>query len=314
MIKPPITIATIDETMSQPICKAFAQGCGGDISYCDHIGKITPRLGSLRYTESQDPATKDNRQPKAGTTFQATFDNRSANTSRGCHVISSDPAQGTIATYGILRGSGKAMKKAKDFWYIDHGYIGRSEPNFKHNGYFRITKNALWHNGKGDRPSDRLEDVLKTLRSSAWRKATGSKHMLGSARIKPRKKDGKNIVLIPPSKYMTSYLELEGWTNETVSKIKKHTDRPIIISSKEKNPIYQALNEAWVVVTDHSNAAIDALMYGLPIIMTNPHREYGKIEDIEDPLFDLSILNTLCYNQWTIAEIKSGKAWRELNE
>ena len=121
-------------------------------------------------------------------------------------------------------------------------------------------------------------------------------------------------MLVPPSQYMTPYLGLHGWVNETVSKVKEYTDRPIIISSKEKNPIHQVISDAWVIVTDHSNSAIDALMGGVPIIMTNPARKYGKIENIEDPLFDQGILNTLCHNQWTIAEIKSGKAWGELTE
>ena len=255
MLQPPITITTIGGHMSQHLCKAFAQGCRGDLTVCDSNGNFTV-----------PPSLK-----------------------RSCD---------SIATYGILRGSGEAMKKAKDFWYIDHGYLGaRKAPLLS--GYFRITKNALWHNGKGDHPSDRLEDMLASA---------------GPARIRPRKKDGKNIILIPPSRYMAPYLGLENWANETISKIKKYTDRPIIISSKEKNPIYQALNDAWVVVTDHSNAAVDALMHGVPIIMTNPDREYGKIKNIEEPLFDHSILNSLCYNQWTIAEIKTGKAWRELVE
>ena len=76
----------------------------------------------------------------------------------------------------------------------------------------------------------------------------------------------------------------------------------------------EVIKDAWVVVTDHSNSAIDALIQGVPIIMTNPAREYGQIEDIEDPLFDRNILNPLSYNQWTLAEIKSGQAWRELTE
>ena len=240
--------------MSQHLCKAFAQGCRGDLAVCDSRGNFTV-----------PPSLKRSRD--------------------------------RIATYGILRGSGEAIKKAKDFWYIDHGYLGaRKAPLLS--GYFRITKNALWHNGKGDHPSDRLENVLASA---------------GLGKIRPRKKDGKNIILIPPSQYMAPYLGLENWANETISKIKQYTDRPIIISSKKENPVHQTLSEAWAVVTDHSNAAIDAIMYGIPIIMTNPAREYGKIESIEDPLFDQSILNTLSYNQWTISEIKSGKAWRELS-
>ena len=38
-----------------------------------------------------------------------------------------------------------------------------------------------------------------------------------------------------------------------------------------------------------------------------------KIEDIENPEFDrIPLLSALSYNQWTLEDMRSGKAWREL--
>ena len=69
-----------------------------------------------------------------------------------------------------------------------------------------------------------------------------------------------------------------------------------------------------VIVTDHSNAAMEAMIKGVPAIMTNPQRRFSCIEDIENPLLDRTILNTLAYQQWSLTEIHSGQAWSELTQ
>lgn len=214
--------------------------------------------------------------------------------SEGCggKTVYPEEAGSNIATYGILRGTEDVIKQAENFWYIDHGYIKRSNPAGTLNGYFRITKNALWHSGKGNYPTDRLNNIVPHIK-----KRTG----------------GKNIILAPPSKYMRAFLGLHDWEEKTIEEIKKYSDRPILISTKQQNPMNEVMKDAWAVVTDHSNSAIDALIQGVPIIMTNPARTYGKIENIESLDFDpIPLLSALSYNQWTLDEMRSGKAWREL--
>ena len=54
-----------------------------------------------------------------------------------------------IASYGILRGTGEIFRKSRDFFYIDHGYLGTSNRSFKKkatvikslDGYFRVVHN-----------------------------------------------------------------------------------------------------------------------------------------------------------------------------
>ena len=112
---------------------------------------------------------------------------------------------------------------------------------------------------------------------------------------------------------MRAFLGLHDWEEKTIEEIKKYSDRPILISTKQQNPMNEVMKDAWAVVTDHSNSAIDALIQGVPIIMTNPARTYGKIENIESLDFDpIPLLSALSYNQWTLDEMRSGKAWREL--
>ena len=49
------------------------------------------------------------------------------------HVNDFSDFNHSIAVYGYLRGTGEAIKKSKDFWYIDHGYFKQSSRSFKNN-------------------------------------------------------------------------------------------------------------------------------------------------------------------------------------
>ena len=52
---------------------------------------------------------------------------------------------------------------------------------------------------------------------------------------------------------------------------------------------------------------------GVPAIFTNPARKLGSIEDVENPPMDREFFKNLAHNQWTLEEIKSGRAWENLN-
>ena len=215
------------------------------------------------------------------------------------------PRLKNVAVYGILRGCDNAMKEADEYWHIDHGYFGAR------NQYYRITRNAILHDGKGNHDWDKFNKF--NIKFNNW------------------KKDGRYIVICPPSVPMISFLEIHGWLDNTIKEIRKYTNREIVLSQKpnaakgyyEKSllandlvnlPIKEALKDAWVLVTDQSNTMITALTQGVPIICTNKNRRIGKVEDIENPIYERDWLKNLAYNQWSIDEIRSGQAWRELNE
>ena len=48
-----------------------------------------------------------------------------------CHIEDFKDFSKTIATYGYLRGTGEAIKKSKNYIYIDHGYFVQSSRTFK---------------------------------------------------------------------------------------------------------------------------------------------------------------------------------------
>ena len=132
-------------------------------------------------------------------------------------------------------------------------------------------------------------------------------------KLKPWKKDGKYIIVIPPNKPMAKFLSIEDWIDKTIIALLKATDRDILISRKKQAPTTnppliskieekipqiksteasfdQHLSEAWAVITDHSNCMTKSLIEGVPVVCTNKNRKIGSIEEIERPIYDREIL------------------------
>lgn len=215
----------------------------------------------------------------------------------------------------VFRGitKSKHMRKCeeigRDYFYIDTGYFG----NGRKKSYHRITKNSMQNTGPViERPFDRLE-------------ATG---------VKPAKfRKGRNILICPPSeKAMSCFgLDLQKWLDETVSAIKNHSDRPIIIRTKPSrrdrvtiDTIEMALaNDVHCLVTYNSIAASEALILGKPAIALGPNAAqslcFNDITKIEDPFIpsreeQMAWAAHLAYCQFTEVEMRNGTAWHILNE
>jgi len=93
----------------------------------------------------------------------------------GCGgTITYKPEGKYIATYGIKRGSDVAIKQADNFWYIDHGYVGRSTTPHMCDGYYRICLNALVGRGQFNIDNDRRmppwAHTQLSLKAKLWKK------------------------------------------------------------------------------------------------------------------------------------------------
>lgn len=197
----------------------------------------------------------------------------------------------------------------RDFYYIDTGYFGNVRKKF----YHRITKNSMQNLGPIiARPFDRLAAV-------------------GWSRSKFRK--GRNILICPPSaKAMSCFeLDLDEWMADTISTIKKYSDRPIVIRLKgsrrdrtSSNTMELALSQdVHCLVTFNSIAATEALLLGKPAITLGPNAAQPlcsqSLADIENPYIPTAEeveawAAHLSYCQFSEAEMKDGTAWRILNE
>lgn len=216
---------------------------------------------------------------------------------------------GPVASYGLLRGCGEVIETARsmrhDFWHIDNGYFRQSDHNRNDlSGYYRITRNGFQVQSVKERKDDRWKNLRISIRKT-WNK------------------EGRKIVVIPPSGFLAQYQRIDKnfWINAVTREIQKRTDRQIFVK------LYKGrLEELWpdthCVVTHESMAALHALLEGVPAIALGKHcigSLSWKWENLEYPdYFDLGRVVKLChglaYEQWQLGEIRNGKAWRMLNE
>ena len=207
---------------------------------------------------------------------------------------------GPAAMYGILRGTGEIIRQCewmgRDYYYIDHGYLKAGH----YGGYYRVTKNARQADILDERvstpPSDRLERLGVNLR--------------------PWRRHGNHILVIPVTGAVGNFYGVDEnqWLAAAVSEISNHTDRPILTKPKGQGSLQDALKNCWCVVTHSSNVAVDALIEGVPVITLGEsvcNTISWNFADIEKPYWPERDwwLRAVCYNQWTLDEMRSGECW-----
>lgn len=187
-----------------------------------------------------------------------------------------------------------AIRSGNEFYYGDHAYFGRGK-------YYRITKNALQHSGFGNGSLERLKPFYEEARP--W--VRGSKVIVCAQSQPYHDRTGEN-----------------DWLDRTLKKLSLATDREIVIRRKnDHRPLQLDLDDAWCVVTQSSAAAIHGLMLGVPAICTSQCAascmSLSDVLMVEKPYYPddrMEWAAVLANNQWTLEEIKLGKAWRALNE
>jgi len=125
-------------------------------------------------------------------------------------------------------------------------------------------------------------------------------------------------LVCPPSEFYSSVFGLEKWEKDTVEAIRQVTDRPIVIrpkSSALQNPFNSALRDAFIVVTHNSNAAVEAVIAGVPVCVSPVSAAYPMstpIAELERPRKPdrTAWAYSLAYSQFTIPEMKNGTAIR----
>lgn len=156
--------------------------------------------------------------------------------------------------------------------------------------------------------------------------------------IKPWKQSGRFIIVAGMS---GKGAEVEGfepseWERRTVAELKSRTNRPIIYRPKPSwveavpmqgcryerglDDLPELLEDCHAVVTHHSNAAIDAMLAGVPAFTTAGAAsvlcpsDLSLIETPVRPEGREQFVNDLAYTQFTVAEMRDGTAWRHLKE
>lgn len=209
---------------------------------------------------------------------------------------------GVAVFYGIGPGMEhlwrQCLAEGRPYIYIDNGYFGRGE-------FFSATVNALRHDGTGRPDFDRLA----ARRVSIW----------------PWRKSGRHIVVCPQSDWFHRLHTRRGrdtWVERTVATLRAVTTRDICVRLKDDaTPLARDLDGAHALVTFTSNAAVEAVCAGVPVITTGAcaARTMGSASlfEIESPAFPGGRTRwaaCLAANQWTLQEMREGRCWSVLRE
>lgn len=197
---------------------------------------------------------------------------------------------GQAVVFGILRGCGEIIRQCewigREYVYVDHGYFKRGY----YDGYFRVCRNSLQVEPRKNYSSGRWEALNLDLKP--W-------------------KQGKHILVCPISGYLGKFLNIDPhkWTETVVREISRYTDRQIIVKHKDGTPL--PMKDAHCLVTYSSNASVDALISGIPVIILGNHpakQLSWTFSDIESPKYpdrEQWCFN-LAHSQFTLEEIRRG--------
>jgi hypothetical protein len=251
-----IAYPVANKAKSLDICKAFVQGCGGDVAFD----------GRLR--------------------------------------------DGPAFFYGVDESNVQAWRAVqldlrRDYYYCDNSYFDKSRQK-----YFRITKNALQHSGSGVSDCKRFESLgIEVL---PWRE----------------KQEHSSVILCPQSGHFMRCVAniFWDWTDATKAELRLWTAREFVVRqwSPDKGKMSRTLEadlilgNAHALVTYSSAAAIAAALSGVPTVSTGSSAARamgGALHQIEDlPTPDRTHwAGVLADNQWTLDEMRDGKAWAALN-
>lgn len=196
-----------------------------------------------------------------------------------------------------------------DFFHLDLPYIENWARTSSADAIktFRLSINALHKNKVFQRPGDRLQ----------WLTAS-----VGVTLRDLRPKQQGIILICPPSETMADFfqIDIDQWLAKTINEIKTHTDLPYRVRFKptqraQRTTLVQDLIETKCMVTFNSNAGVEALFHGVPVIShecapTGPvSLEFDELDNL--PSLDLTSWgNSLAYSQWSMDELSNGLALR----
>jgi len=183
----------------------------------------------------------------------------------------------------------RMSKSVKEWVYFDHSYFKRGWQL----GNFRAVRNGLHLTSPIIRPDDRLKK---------W-----------DVQIKPWRKSGSEIIVIPPTEAQTAYYDCGDWMPKTLAKLKQVTDRRVIIKAKDdKRLLLFYLETAHALVTFASVAGVEAAIAGVPVFATENCPAWqvsaGSLDNIEKPHYAENRHQWACglaYASWNWGEIRN---------
>lgn len=214
------------------------------------------------------------------------------------------PLDGTIGMVGcwptIVHHLRNMVRSGRPWFYVDNGYFAP----YKTGGYFRVSMNAMQHDGTGPGNKALYEKIGKPI--VPWRKS--GRHVL---------------VCFQSPRWMDMFHGgIEAATSRLRQKLREHTDRPIVFRHKGTDkPLERDLVDCHALVCFSSNAAVEAVLFGVPVFCLNDcaasRMGLNDLALIESPVYPDDRepwAHALAANQWTLSDMHSGKTWSDLRE
>lgn len=228
-----------------------------------------------------------------------------------------DRSKDPLVIRGIMKH--KLIKQCwqdqRPFRFVDSGYFGnQTSPSNPHGWklWHRIVPNNLQHNS------------LMAVAADRWQRHALTLHR--------RKHGSKILIAVPDEKPCIFYdIDLNQWLAQTIAVIKSHTDRPIEVRQRDpnrknrmRNSLIDALQDTHALVTFNSNAATEAIMFGVPAFVLAPSHAARPVANIDlakinDPWWpDQDLIHqwaaSLAYGQFHVEELQNGTAHRILDQ
>lgn len=209
---------------------------------------------------------------------------------------------GAAAFYGVRpawRGLWEQAKREGRWWY----YLDNAWFDVARERYFRIGVNTL-QSWAADGSSSRLHALgVKIAEHPPWN-------------------GGAHVVLCRQSdefmRCVAGYAGgAEAWQQDMLAGLKAHTDRPVVIRGKHTTrPLAQDLAGARCLVTHSSAAAIEAVLAGVMVIVTDENSAAAGFSrcfrQIDDGFCGHPGVHEwaarLAASQWTLDELRAGAA------
>ena len=207
-------------------------------------------------------------------------------------------AAGAVAFYGVrpawLHLWQQALAERRRWYYLDNAWFDAGRERF-----FRVGLNAVQSWTRNDSDGRRLAELGVT--------------------VQPWRSSGDHVVIAHSSdEYMrcvAGWPSSAQWERDVVAQLRLHTRRPSIIRRKADGHFALALEGAHALVTHSSACAIEALVAGVPVIVTDPAAAAAafsmRFEQIESPTHPAGreeFANRLADSQWTLDELRAGCA------